>query len=358
MPLLDREAAQQARAHAARVLDQHPEAFVGLETATGGFGTQAIVTKVTPFRIAGENRYATAAALADEYWVKGFWNPSYGAVPSKFVFLASGHDFPDALSGGAAAAAWGGPLLLTKKSTLPPATADVLKRLKPDTVVILGGTAAVTTEVETALRKNTPGAQIRRFDGANRWAVSANLASHMGESPYAYVANGRNFPDGLSGGAAAGYTLSPLLLTEADSVPTAVTRALKNTVRPTRIYVLGGTSVVSDEAVAQLRKIAPVTRLGGQNRWQVSAKVADQHPTEYVATAANGRNWPDGLAGSALAGLIGGKLLLVEADAIPTKTRETIRKHGLATIDVLGGTSTVQNNVINGLKRIEVTVPE
>ena len=60
-------------------------------------------------RLAGSNRYATAAEISQWAYPDG----------SDVVFVATGLDFPDAIAGGAAAAAEGGPLLLVTGTSVP-----------------------------------------------------------------------------------------------------------------------------------------------------------------------------------------------------------------------------------------------
>jgi len=70
--------------------------------------------------------------------------------------------------------------------------------------------------------------------------------------PVVYVAAGTNFPDGLSGSAAAGELGGPLLLTAPGGLPVSVATELAR-LKPRRVVVLGGTSAVSDAVVLQLR---------------------------------------------------------------------------------------------------------
>jgi putative cell wall-binding protein len=89
----------------------------------------------------GSDRYATSAAISQATFSPG--------VP--VVYIATGINHPDGLAGAAAGAIEGGPLLLTKPDSLPATIATELKRLKPQRVVIVGGTAAVTNSVETQI---------------------------------------------------------------------------------------------------------------------------------------------------------------------------------------------------------------
>jgi len=91
-------------------------------------------------RIAGSNRYATAAAVSQLVFPNG----------APIAVVVSGTTFPDAL----VAAPFGvrGPILLTDPTRLPPETAEEIRRLKVKEVIIVGGLAAVSAQVEAQLK--------------------------------------------------------------------------------------------------------------------------------------------------------------------------------------------------------------
>lgn len=91
----------------------------------------------TVSRIAGADRYATAAAISRSTFSAG--------VPVAYV--ATGTNFPDALAAGPVAAAAGAPILLASPTSLPSATASELGRLRPAVVILLGGTSALSEVV-------------------------------------------------------------------------------------------------------------------------------------------------------------------------------------------------------------------
>jgi hypothetical protein len=95
------------------------------------------------------------------------------------AFVASAADFPDALAAAAAAGTLGGPVLLTAPTRLDAAAADVLRRLRPELVVIAGGTAAISDAVAadiTAL--DLP---VRRVAGPTRVDTAAAIAALLEE---------------------------------------------------------------------------------------------------------------------------------------------------------------------------------
>lgn len=120
--------------NAARWIAAHPT--VKRVIALGGAtpvpdSVLAEVAGETPMeRLAGANRYATAAAVASFQFS--------GVVP--VVYLARGDVFADAVAGGALI---DGPVLLTGSCALPSATQAALAAARPARVVALGGSGAV-----------------------------------------------------------------------------------------------------------------------------------------------------------------------------------------------------------------------
>jgi putative cell wall-binding protein len=191
----------------------------------------------------GPNRYATAASTSD-----GFQPPVVN-VP---VYIASGTTFADALGGGAAASLAGGTMLLTTPTRLPSETAAALRRLKPSKVIVLGGTAAVSSAVLSQVKGVVGSAvPVTRVGGSDRFATAARLsAATMGSAKEVFLANGLNYPDALAGGPVAPYFGGrPLLLTKKDCVPSSTLAEIKR-LGATKVTALGGTGAVSDAALS------------------------------------------------------------------------------------------------------------
>ncbi len=294
-------------------------------------------------RLAGADRYATAAAIS---------TATFGAgVPVAFV--ATGGNFPDALAGAAAAAYLNGPVLLTAGSSLPSSTANELARLKPGRIVILGGTGAVSKGVASALGAYAP---VSRIAGGDRYETAAALSRETFPQGVgvAYVSTGRNFPDALAGGAAAGRDRGPVLLVRGDEIPAATATELAR-LRPGRIVILGANGVVSDGVAAALGQYASVSRLAGADRYATAVRVSqsgfapDAPRTVYVAT---GANFPDGLAGGPVAGLAPGPLLLVPSNALPSVVSAELQRLSPSKVVVLGGPGTVSDAVARAIDAV------
>jgi putative cell wall-binding protein len=186
-------------------------------------------------RVAGADRYATAAGIANAF-----------APGVATAYVASGANWPDALAAVPHAARAGGPILLTQPNELPSATRNALIRLQPGRIIVLGGTAAISARVATALDAYDTGGGVLRLAGADRYATAAAISRHHHPSgaPMAYVATGMNFPDALAAGAPAAIRGAPTLLVRNVGVPTSSARELER-LNPRRIIVLGGPRVVN-----------------------------------------------------------------------------------------------------------------
>jgi putative cell wall-binding protein/uncharacterized protein YkwD len=299
-------------------------------------------------RVAGADRYATAAALSAVSYQPGV------AV----AFVATGANFPDALAAGPAAARAGGPVLLIKQNEIPPATASELARLRPGRIVVLGGSAVISDWMVQVLRQFTPSGQVARLAGADRYATAALISqTHFSQGvPVAYVATGANFPDALAGGALAGAQGGPILLVKQNEVPGPTAAELWR-LRPARIVMLGSTAVISDAVGLAMGGMtgATVIRLAGSDRYSTAVKVsqskyaANEPSTVFVAT---GASFPDGLAGSPVAGSLPGPLLLVPKSSLPSTVAAELQRLAPERVVVLGGSGAISDEVVWGINAV------
>src|SRR5439155_933959 len=164
-----------------------------------------------------------------------------------------------------------GRLRRTAPCSLPGGTAAELSRLRPLTVTIVGGAAAVCDTVAGQVGQIT-GATVQQLAGADRYATSVAL-SRAGwvTADTVYLAGGTAFPDGLAGGALASHGAGPLLLTApcappgaplllvpTCSLPATVAAALQQ-LHPLHVEVVGGTAAVCDAVLSRLAAASAAT---------------------------------------------------------------------------------------------------
>ena len=296
----------------------------------------ALVTTAAPAqaldstRWGGADRYATAARVSQEAFPGG----------ADEVVVVNGARFPDALSGAPLAATRGGPLLTVEAGSVPAATREELQRLRPQVVRVVGGTSSVSDDVVRQLQQLVP--TVQRVQGADRYATAAAVATtELTGAAEVVVASGESFPDALAAGAAGAALGAPLLLTARDQLPPE-TRAALQQLRPTRITLVGGPSVVDPRVQQQLDALAPgaVVRLFGPDRYATATTVAqDTWESAPSPLLASGEAFPDALAGAAL----GVPLLLSRRDCLPAATASAYGALGVRDVTGLGGTSALSD---------------
>lgn len=191
----------------------------------------------TVTRIAGSDRYETAARVSAAYF----------DVALDDAFVASGTDFPDAVSAAAIGGALHAPVLLTAPHSLPDATADELERIDARRIMVVGGSAAIDEATAQDVGEFIF-AQAFRVAGANRYETSARLSFLAYEHRTAntvYLASGRGFADAVTGAPVAGMNDSPVLLVDGDRPTQAVCNEV-NRLKARHVVALGGTGAVSD----------------------------------------------------------------------------------------------------------------
>jgi len=197
---------------------------------------------VTVERISGKDRYETSVLIAEEI----------GA--SAQIALATGDNYPDALSIAPIAAAKDMPILLTQKAALPKSVAEYIEKNKDaiEKTYIIGGKGVIDTAVESLA------VSPERLAGADRYetnvAIMAAFADELNfEKVYVAVGAGKTsrtgYADALSGSALAGKLNAPIVLVY-NTIP-AETLGFLALATPSNAKVigLGGSSVVSDKVL-------------------------------------------------------------------------------------------------------------
>ena len=221
-----------------------------------------------------------------------------------------------------------------------------------------GGQLYVTTSTgsnDRVIRISPSKPAVSRISGADRYATAAALsrATFPSGGARAFVATGADFPDALAGGAAAGHLGAPVLLVQKGAIP-AATRAELDRLNPQRIYVLGGTSVISEAVRSGLAVYATtgeVPRISGADRYATAAAVSKAYYAPGVNSAfiATGSGFADALAGAPAAALRDAPLLLVTQNSIPNATKAELTRLQPQRIFVLGGGASISSAVATAL---------
>ena len=292
---------------------------------------QSGIASAASARIGGNNRYETAAKIA-EMWANG----DKSVVNGKFrnAIIASGENFPDALSASYLSQRMGAPVLLTMKGRLPADTIEALRDRQVEKVFIIGGDAAVSSAVAQqlagldtyrssiqptwdsasqswiyppryteSLSSTGTKLQVQRLGGGTRYTTNqlVNMyaaawggANTIGKTVYRYgeagkytaiFARGDNFPDALAAGVlTAGVKPAtdpltsndqalPLILTE----PKELSQSAKDQIANLDVQhgiVIGSADAISDGVKSSLESQGLTTnRIGGADRYFTAAAV-------------------------------------------------------------------------------------
>ncbi len=261
---------------------------------------EAASGKVT--RYAGNDRYSTSYAVAKALYEKN------GQFEN--IVIASGQNFPDALSAGYLTKVKQAPLLLIDPAHEANVTGLVMSYLKRNgTVYLVGGEGSIRPHFEQHLQ--SLGYQIKRLAGPSRYDTNLQILKEVvqqGDS--LLVASGKGFADSLSGS-----SVGIGMLLVGDQLTVDQLQFLRTAqYRVSKIYILGGNASVSPAISAHLSSFAPVERIGGVNRWETSALIAKRFfPNPQSMTIVNGDNFPDGLSGAPIAMASSAPILLVNS---------------------------------------------
>lgn len=291
-----------------------------------------------PFdRYAGADRFATSALIAQ----------NYDSASTDTVFLASGLNYPDALSAGPAAAVFDAPLMLTLPDTVPQSVADEIVRIDPATIVVVGSAATISSGVVAQLEELVPGVSVERVAGPDRFATSRALASYAfggTGAEHAWVVTGLNFPDALSASAVGGAYGLPVILVNggATSVDSATADLLAD-LRVIGVNVAGGPTTVSEgmvDSIEDLSVVQFVNRVAGADRYATSQMINQTYnavPADKVYLAV-GTGFADALSGAALAARDSAPLFIVPGNCVPAAIRQQIYTMSTQEVVLLGGT--------------------
>lgn len=319
-------------------------------TVVGAAVMPAQASERTLTRLAGATRYETMEQVSRVAF----------SGRSDYVVLASGTNFPDALSASSLAGALQAPVVLTDSKSLSGNARGEILRLSARTVVIVGGLAAVSSTVEQQVGNLVPGGRVVRLSGSTRYETALTIYRKAPSlfgiqwSRNAVVTTGTNFADALSISPYAFATASPIFLSSKDGIGSDSFKVLSKQNFDSAIIV-GGAQAVPSGIDRQLQgRGMSVSRLSGATRYETSTGIArftlrnvNGAPEDVVF--ATGRNFPDALSGGALAGMRHTVLLLVENESSPTISFAVQRLQNVRNIYVLGGKSAVSVSTVNAI---------
>ncbi|TKD70719.1 cell wall-binding repeat-containing protein [Pseudalkalibacillus hwajinpoensis] len=284
-------------------------------------------------RIAGEDRYETAALISKKGWENG----------SKVVVIARGDNFADALAGAPLAKKEKAPILLSKSNNVPDVTKSELQRLKTEKVILLGGEEALTKSVKGDIERM--GISVERIGGEDRFETSIKIAKRIGSSETAVIATGLDFADALAIAPYAAEKQFPILLTRPERLNESVEEYVDDF---TDTIVVGGVNAISTKVE---EKLPSPLRLAGETRYETAAAIISHfYETNDHVYVSTGREFADALSGSLLAANEGTAVMLVAPDKVPDRVNTLVAAQKVRSFEVFGGPQAVEDQVVESLK--------
>lgn len=189
-------------------------------------------------RTYGSDRYETSAQVAEKYFKK-----------VNEVVIATGGNYPDAISFAPIAAAKGIPILLTPGDDVSQSIKDYIKSSGVSCVYIAGGEGVVSKNVEDEFPYAV------RLAGKDRYetnTVILNYFAYMLNMKNVYAATGEDYPDALTGSVLSAKSLSPIILTGKKPEQVSLDFSRQFNVTSNYVHVLGGAGAVLTSALKVL----------------------------------------------------------------------------------------------------------
>ena len=322
-------------------------------------------------RISGYDRYETAAQCV--YQTK-FNSGANNAI------LTSGTNWTGALVSVPLAKKLGAPILLTGKDTLNYSAEQALQQLNAKNVYIIGGKGTVSKSIEAKLNGSEngdewwlPSYNVERIAGKNSFGHAVEVAKRLQELKKAkprsvFIVSVSSFADTLSACTVAAIKESPILFVDKSGKLDDITKDyLKSCNKSISVaYVIGGPNAIAEKVVSELKpyiaqpkdsKTKTVIRLSGADRYETCVKVNRAFAKRFGndICIATGKNFPDAIAGGAVAAalkapmfLVGGKLTAQQKSYL--KNRKTDKYY------IFGGEAAVDQ--ITEMESVFVTRPD
>jgi len=339
-----------------------PEAVPGVHSYTVtarstdavGQSASSVVTRPVA-RIAGDDRYGTAAALARAGWDPTGTNAWTGVHD---IVIANGEPGKesDPLTAAGLAGVYDAPVLTVQATRVPIATKTIITQIalkNPGVRIHIVGGAVVVPDARWNDIRRIPGvSQVSdRIAGRDRYETSALMANRIVAQGAGAVSgviliagdNPAAFYDALAASPIAYARTMPMLSVKKGSIPPSVnavlnSAALKNQPR----YAASSATYIGTVAAANAKRLTT-----SSNRYTAATQIAG-YATDPARTwtslgdTALASQLPDALTGGAFLGRVGGVMLFTDSSsAIQSTSKAFLSGHSSAITRgwVVGGTS-------------------
>lgn len=233
--------------------------------------------------IAGDDRYATAVAIAKQ------------TKYTDNVVIVNSNKLVDGLAATPLAQSKKAPILLASDNEIPKVTLDyikdIIKKSPSAKIYIVGGESAVSNTAKKQLESVTK--NVERLAGDDRHTTSLAVAKAMGSFKDAFVVGAKGEADAMSIAAKAAELKAPIIVNGWNDLSAEAIKLMDGK----EIGIVGGSNNVSSQIENQLIDIdkdRKVQRVEGETRHDTNAKVIETYYDKldklYIAKDGYGNN--------------------------------------------------------------------
>jgi putative cell wall-binding protein len=293
-------------------------------------------------RIYGNNRYETCLNISEKFNNEKVDN----------VIIASGNDFPDALSGSVLSKKFNAPILLVDKEIKN--SMDSIQYLKQHfdydgKVYVLGGAASVSEDYVNYI-KNLGCKNVIRLGGKDRFDTNKKIIDtfDVQKGTPIILTNAYDFADALSVSSTAASKGYPIFMSNSSNLSDKVEQKI-NDIQPSKVYLIGGEGALSNNIISEVENIIPqlgdsnIIRIGGNTRYDTSLNISKYFNIDSdTAVIASGENFPDALSGSAIAAQKSAPIILTDGQDVSSQ-KKYLDTTNYKNLILLGGTEAINN---------------
>lgn len=265
----------------------------------------------------GTDRYKTMGAILDLFLAEKALDESALST----IIIANGDMFPDALAASSLAGLNGAPIILTHAKELTEEGVSLIKSIKPQNIIVVGGEPSVSTGVINTIKSLAPQAKVDIVAGRHRVETACQIYD-KGKGDWgntAVVATSATFADALSISPYTYAAAAPIFLVDPNpskGLSPEVSQRIKDGAF-SEVIIVG--SEVSVPAIVETQLASygiQSVRWAGDNRYATSQIIAQNIIDSGIIEAdeigiATGEGFADALSASSLLGLQHNPLILM-----------------------------------------------
>jgi putative cell wall-binding protein len=195
----------------------------------------------------------------------------------------------------------------------------------------------------------------KRLWGNDRYGTCSAIVQDgwLGNSEYAVIVNGENFPDALSASTLAKKYNAPILLTQSNALNDNAYNQLKR-LNVKQAFIVGGDFVVEPVVEQTIKSMGiQTTRYEGNDRDETSVKVAEQIGTDNGIILTTDSDFTDALSVSSIAAKLQIPIILMPKDRVPNSVKSFISGKNISKTYVLGDNNVINDSVVSQFPNVQ-----